>query len=362
MAANAMAEGRRHWLFAGLSIVAAWTLVALAWTPPTIIVQQMMHDPQGAAAPAGVFLHVLLGFLPWMAVTPLILFLGRRFPISESNLLRPIAIHAMVGIMMVPAATLAGTLLATLVTLRGQMTAADIPRILSAATITSFYSIPTFIAVAAIAQVYAYFERYRLRERHLARAQLKALQAQINPHFLFNTLNAISALGYRDPSRADAALSQLSELIRQALDDRPQTIPLKDEIVFAQAYVDLYVLLLGEALKVSFNIEGAAWNASVPTMLLQPLIENAIVHGISKCRDGGTISLCAGTAGDRLIVSLRNDAPAAALPSNGTGIGLANVRERLCALYGEAQSLERSRGDGTVTVKVSLPFRVDGKA
>ncbi|MBU6471942.1 MAG: histidine kinase [Alphaproteobacteria bacterium] len=350
-------ESRTRWLVAGAVIVAAWALVALAWTPPTVLVQQMMHSPDANGPSAAVFVYVLLGFVPWMAATPLILFLGRRFAISEGHVLRPVVLQVLAGIAIVPSATLAGTTLGAVVMQQGRLSAADVPHILAAATITSFYSIPTYIAVAAIAQAIAYFERYRWRERLLARAQLKALQAQINPHFLFNTLNAISALGYRDPARADAALSQLSELMRQTLGERPQEVALCDEIAFARGYADLYALLLGDGLKVAFDIDGAVWNAAVPVMLLQPLIENAVVHGVARRNGGGQIALSARTVADRLTITITNDAPEIAQPSNGTGIGLANVRERLGALYGEAQTLELARDDGRVTVTLSLPLR-----
>ncbi len=351
-------EGSRtRWLVASGIIIAAWTLVALAWTPPTVLVQQMMHSPDAGGPSLDVFVYVLLGFVPWIAATPLILFLGRRFAISEGHVLRPLTLQLLAGFAIVPSATLVGTVLGALTMQHGHISSTDVPHILSATTITSFYSIPTYIAVAAIAQAFAYFERYRRRERLLARAQLKALQAQINPHFLFNTLNAISALGYRDPARADAALSLLSELMRQTLGERPQEVALRDEIAFARGYADLYALLLGDELKVVFNVDGTVWNAAVPVMLLQPLIENAIVHGVARRNGGGQIALSARTVAGRLALTITNDAPETAQPSNGTGIGLANVRERLDALYGDTQALELEHGDGRVAVTLSLPLR-----
>src|SRR5581483_7509313 len=194
--------GARRALLAAAIVIAAWILVALAWTPPTVAVQQMMSRNSGAAPPSAVFLYVLLGFVPWMAATPLLLWLGARFPVSERALVRPILIHILIGIAVVPVATFIGTLLAALFSQHFTVRTADAPALLNATFITSFYSIPTYVAVVAIGQALAYFKRYRARERMLARAELRALEAQHNPHFLFNTLNAVSALGYRYPEKA----------------------------------------------------------------------------------------------------------------------------------------------------------------
>jgi two-component system sensor histidine kinase AlgZ len=141
------------------------------------------------------------------------------------------------------------------------------------------YAVPTDIAVAAIGQAVAYVDRYRGRERLLARAELRALEAQLNPHFLFNALNAISAIGYRDPALADRALSHLSDLLRLSLALRPQEIPLREEIGFVQGYVDLYSTIMPGQVSFDLAIEPSGWNAAVPAMLLQPIVENALVHG-----------------------------------------------------------------------------------
>ncbi|MFI4884431.1 MAG: sensor histidine kinase [Steroidobacterales bacterium] len=363
--------GWRPWraLRTAAAIIAAWTLIALAWTPPTLLIQSTErgapvagHHAPGISTVLHVFLYVLLGFVPWMAVTPLLLRIGRRFALSEGRMLRPLILHVAVGLITVPAVTLAGTLLAVTTLQRGHLQPGDLRRILSASTITAFYTIPTYVAVAAVAQALAYFQRYRQRERLLARAQLQALQAQINPHFLFNTLNAIAALGYRNPARADGAITLLSELMRDTLHERPQQIALKEEIAFVRSYLDLYTLLIGDALQVSFDIAGPAWQASVPTMLLQPLVENAIVHGIAQRPDGGRIAIRAHIEEARLALSISNDVPAQARAAGGNGIGLVNTRERLQALYGGRQALEIRRGADRVTIEISIPFRSEPHA
>lgn len=355
--------GRRRWsrLLSAAVIVGSWTLVALAWTPPTYVLQTVSargHDSPSGAVPLRVFLFVLLGFVPWMLATPLLMRWGRRFALSERSIAPPLAIHLLTGAIAVPALSLAGGVLGTLFVQSGKIHFADLHQIAYAGLLSAFYLVPTYIAVVAVGQALAYFDRYRQRERLLARAELQALQAQIHPHFLFNTLNAIATLGYRDPARADTALTMLSELIRRSLHEQPQEVALKDEIAFVRAYLDLYALLLGDALVVSFDVEGPAWNASVPTMLLQPLVENAIVHGVARLANGGRIALRAHATEGRLALSIVNDVPESGAASGGGGIGLANVRERLRVIYGDQQALELRCGDGQVAVDIALPLRI----
>lgn len=332
-------------------VVGGWMLVVLAWTPATYLLEQASGWRPSILS---IFLGVLLNFLPWMMATPLILWLAGRFPISEHRLLH-LLIHVGAGVVVVPLLTIGGDLLGELLrTVRQQP---SLPRTATATTITAFYAVPTYIAVAGIGQALAYFDRYRTRERMLARAELRALEAQLNPHFLFNALNAISAIGYRDPALADRALSHLSELLRLALAPRPQEIPLRDEIGFIQGYLDLYSIIMPGQVSFDLSVEQSTWGAAVPTMLLQPLVENAIVHGIAKLTEGGHLSLAASRVHDRLRVTVGNDVPQDHVSSPGTGIGLGNLRERLRVLYGEAAHLVLERVAQRAIVVVELPYR-----
>ncbi len=335
-------------------IIAAWVLMAAAWTPPTLALQINAHALPEQAHFGFIFLDVMISFVPWMALTPPILALSRRFPVTETQILRPLAILAVCCPILTPLAVFAGySLNAALLTGVSRHGWADL---LHAAYITSFYSIPFYVAVVAVGQSMAYFERFRSRERLLARSELRALQAQIQPHFLFNTLNAIATMGYRDAARADAAMAQLSELLHTLLSDRPQEIALKDELAFVQGYLDLYSLLMPDRLRVETEVEPAVWQAMVPTMLLQPLVENAILHGVARRTQGGRISLTAAAEGQSLVLSVRNDAADHAGAQTGTGLGLANVRERMRVLYGTAQSLELTAGTQPCVI-LRLPLK-----
>lgn len=356
---SAGAAPNRHFFIAG-AFLAAWVLLALASVHALMASRQVA----GQGAPPFDWLLLaseLLRLSPWVAAAPLLFWLARRFPISEQGTARAIVVHALAAVVLIPLVTLCGILLARTIEIPNGFSSLKPDRILWATIMMSLYGLPIYISVAATGQANAYFERYRIRERLLAQAQLRALQAQINPHFLFNTLNAIAALGHRDPSRAEIALSRLSELIRTALADRGQTVPLKDEIAFVRGYIDLYEVLLPEKIRATFDVDDEAWNAAVPPMLLQPLIENAIVHGIAKRAQGGGIGLTARKDGGRLTIALVNDA--ADKPTTpGNAVGLANVRERLRALYGNAQACESTATVERATVTLSLPFTRVGAA
>jgi two-component system, LytTR family, sensor histidine kinase AlgZ len=346
-----MSEGQRvDRLRFGAFVVCAWIVLALAGTPAIYLGEV---GSGRSASVSFVFLVALLRYVPWMIVTPIIFWLAERFPISEPRPVRHFLIHASAGVLLLPLLTCSGVWLSAL--LARQPFSLDMVPV-SSMVIIAFYSVPTYVAVAGIGHALAYFGRYRTRERLLARAELRALEAQLNPHFLFNALNAISAIGYRDPALADRALSQLSDLLRVTLDARPQEIPLRDELGFIQGYLDLCSIIMPGQVSFDLSVDQSTWNAQVPTMLLQPLIENAIVHGVAKSNGGGRLSLTTSRVSDRLRVVVGNDTPPARR-SPGTGIGLANLRERLRVLHGEAATLAMNHVGQQVIVVVELPYR-----
>lgn len=200
-------------------------------------------------------------------------------------------------------------------------------------------------------------------EARLARAQLQALRMQIHPHFLFNTLNSIAALVYTDPRAADEMLGDLSELLRRSLDSmEEQEIPLAQELEFIGGYLSIERRRLGERLRVEQSIPEDLMNALVPALILQPLVENAIRHGIEPRRGPGRIEIEARREGERLRLVVRDNGRGLSGAEQGgserRGIGLANVRARLEALHGQNQSV--TLGSGTpqgCRVDVDLPLR-----
>ena len=205
-----------------------------------------------------------------------------------------------------------------------------------------------------------YFRRYQDREFRLVQAQLHSLRTQLHPHFLFNTLNAIAELIYQDPPRAERTVTQLSDLLRQALnraDDHE--IPLSEEIDFLHKYVSIQQTLLQERLTVHWQVAPDTASAFVPAMILQPVVENAVQHGIAPRASGGTLRLTVLREADTLLLQVQDDGVglAGATPT-GDGVGLPNTRARLQHLYGDRHScdINPSPGGG-VTVTLRLPFR-----
>jgi signal transduction histidine kinase len=224
-------------------------------------------------------------------------------------------------------------------------------------------------AMMAVTNALDYYDKYRERELHaaqleagLARAQLQLLQTQLQPHFLFNTLNAISALVYTDAEAADRMLATLGDLLRRTLEDfGVQEAPLARELEMVHAYLEIEQTRIGPRLRICLDIAPDTTDAYVPTFLLQPLIENAIRHGIAPRPEPGRVEVRVRRDNDRLHLEVRDDGPGfpAQPAGGGEGVGLANTRARLFHLYGAAQRLETSNDPhGGCAVRITLPFRV----
>lgn len=193
-------------------------------------------------------------------------------------------------------------------------------------------------------------------------ARYEALQARIRPHFLFNTLNGITELVATRPEVAERALEDLSALLRAALTDGGdrRLTPLAEELALSRAYVDIETLRLGDRLQVSWDVTPAAERWPVPPLSVQPLVENAIYHGIGGLSAGGRVEVRGAVEDDRLVVTVRNPVPSVPAAS-GQRLALDNIRQRLALRYGDAAQLHQRSGDGTFEVELHLP-RVSGEA
>lgn len=223
-----------------------------------------------------------------------------------------------------------------------------------------------FCAVHAGAVYYLSLQRAQLR---LAQAQaaardaeLRALRLQVNPHFLFNTLNAVSALVACGANReANRMIGRVADFLRATLaHDGRHEHALAEELALTEAYLDIEKARLGARLQLSMKAGPELLDAAVPYLMLQPLVENAIRHGIAPLADPGRLDIVIERAGERLLVDVRNDGVphAGRGEGDGAGIGLANVAERLRRLYGEAQEVDAGwRADGRFGVRIALPLR-----
>ena len=245
---------------------------------------------------------------------------------------------------------------------------ARVGRYLSSDLVTD---VAIFWLVFALFRGVGYYQQLREREQtasrlegQLVQARLQALQMQLNPHFLFNTLNGVSSLMRSDPDLADEMLERLSSLLRITLaKGQAQKVRLQEEMDVVQLYVSIQQLRFGDRVKHSIQVAPEAWDALVPTMILQPIVENAYVHGISRSLAEATIAIKASIEGDTLCLSIRN---AGCVPGSfhdapkTQGVGIANVKARLQLHYESRQSFTiREVTPGDVTAVIQLPLEID---
>jgi two-component system LytT family sensor kinase len=230
------------------------------------------------------------------------------------------------------------------------------------------------VQLLGLSQGLVFYEESRARalresrlQADLARAQLQLLRAQLEPHFLFNTLHAIATLMHGNPAAAERMLLLLSDLLRRALRERDEhEVPLREELEFLDRYIEIEQVRFRERLRVERQIQPDSLEAMVPPLLLHPLVENAIRHGLARRIEGGRLGIRARREEHRLELSIWDDGPGLAAPGDaaaGSGIGLTTTRARLEQLYGGGHRFElRNRPAGGVEVALSLPFRTQPEA
>jgi sensor histidine kinase YesM len=221
--------------------------------------------------------------------------------------------------------------------------------------------------IVAVTQAFDYYRKYRERElhaaeleKHLVQAKLQALQMQLNPHFLFNALHSISSLMHKDVEAADRMIMRLSDLLRAALSGaETQEVSLRKELELLQLYLGIEQIRFGDRLSVQLDVAEDALDAQVPNLILQPLVENAIRHGIEPRAKPGRIELHASRQAGALSLAVCDNGKG--LPDTKPareGVGLSNTRERLRELYGEAHRFELRQGaEGGLRVEMTIPFR-----
>ena len=331
-----------------------WLVLALLYTPGSLYADRTARVPTG-------WTHILpcylLMYLIWALYVPVIAAVLRRHELRWPPRPRAAAVHLACATALV---VLNAELMAVFdVVISPEPGAGSYSHALVQNLV--YRTAPGFVlytATAACLAAWQALQRYHQRERGIVQAQLDALQRQLEPHFLFNTLNAVSELVYRDPAAADRVLTELSGLLRQALGQRAHEHSLGDELVLLRAYVSIQRTLLGDRLRMQWDVADDLLWSRVPTLLLQPMVENAICHGVAQLRRGGTVTVQARRHGARLQLSVRNDGPPATQTSRAGGLGLANTRARLQALYGSEHRLElQALAAGGSELAIELPWR-----
>lgn len=327
------------------AFLAAWLVVGRS----TEAIPAMML----AAVPA-----VLFGFVALAARYPV-----RAFPLRGARAILLGAAH--VGGALVAAAIWVLALRSWGVTLERLGAAADVE--IDGRLLALLFGTGALLYLGAVVAQYLILEvgfanrsrQAALRYEILAReSELRALKAQIDPHFLYNSLNAVASLCGSRPEDARKMAQLLADFFRASLRlGGLGEVTLSDEIGLAETYLAIEKIRFGPRLTLEKEIESAATDAAVPSLLLQPLIENAVRHGISSMIDGGTIRLSGRVRDDELLLDVSNPADPDRASAPGEGVGIANVRARLAALHPDTSSVRTTEKDGTFTVELRLPRR-----
>lgn len=337
-------------------VIGCWTVLALLLTPQTYYANAAVGS--NLTVVQAILANLIL-FYRWALFTPVLFWLGRRFPLEQNRTIRNLIILFLLEI---PITLFQMELLdvVTQVTL-GNWQFSSLKRLFIR---VGAFDVMMYWAIVAVSQAITYFRKYQDREATLAKSQLQALRTQLQPHFLFNALNAISELVYQSPEVADRTITQLSELLRLALkDSQQQEIPLREELNFVAKYLEIQQTLMDERLRVLWNVQPETEEALVPNMILQPLVENSVQHGISSRASGGEIEISARKLNGTLNLRVQDNGNGFGTNHGESrqGFGLANVRARLQLLYGQAQRIEfeSDSGRGTI-VDIEIPFQRAG--
>ena len=380
-------------------LLGAWCLLVLAFAEQHVLMQSQRDPTFGLAQ--GLKLS-LSDWFPWLILAPIVAWLGFRFPLERHKLRLSVPVH-------VVGCILASIFCATFPHPGGPRPGMpperpgpgmpmgapeERPELAQrpgyeetgrpgqfppfprpggarrgpffAALVQSRVNLPIYWIIVSITHALMYYRRAQERERkaveleaRLADAKLDALRMQLHPHFLFNTLNAISTLVHKDPHAADEMIANLSELLRATLDAEGQEIPLRQELGLLERYLEIQQARFGDRLKIEKHINAAALDGLVPTLILQPLVENAIRHGIEPQTSPGLVVIEAQRKDGLLQLSVADNGAGMQKPTGKpSGIGLANTKARIEELYGDSAHLilNSKSGEG-FSVQIEIPFR-----
>ena len=341
---------RRQWLL-------WWTVAAVWWTLEGFTTATNYHR-MGQAAGNGLtwakaLETTMLSAWLWVPFTVFAFWLAERFPLDRDRWRRHVAVHLAGALGVV--VTRAVVVVVLNPWARWYEVVPPFGQVLLTSVLNNTF---LYLLVLGVAHAVAYARRYHERDEQLARAELHSLKMQLHPHFLFNTLNTVNAFVRTDPDAAERMIARLSTLLRHALDGASaQEVSLDEELRILRAYLEIEQVRFADRLRVEWRIDPGTQGAMVPHLLLQPLVENAIRHGIAPYAAEGRIEIVAERRNGTLHLAVRDDGAGMGAGSATEGVGLANTRTRLRQLYGARQRLEvRGAPEGGVHVEMELPF------
>src|SRR5713226_8148752 len=358
---------QRRWARWGL-FIAFWTFLCLFNAGQSYISRRIARD-----MPFNLVDALVIGVVDWYlwaALVPLIYFLVRRYPLDQRSWPTSLPLHLAVGTL----CTL--LILVLIVPVFQNFTHGDpqVPQTFSRLFVMHFlggfvWYLWVYWAIVGVCHSYEYYRKYQEREQRavqleyqLTQAELRVLKVQLHPHFLFNTLNAVSALMHKDVELADCMVARLGELLRSTLDNLgAHEVSLRQELDFVRPYLEIEQARLGDRLRVHLDIDPEAMDLQVPNLILQPLVENAIRHGIAPHSQAGQIEITASRAKGKMTLLVRDNGPGLS-PAQKTafkpGVGIATTRARLQQLYGSNQHFEMvNLPHGGLSVILTFPAR-----
>lgn len=350
--------------------VPVWVFVAGVWLVPALLAaaRTYIQGSLGNRPPATwrVLLWESGDWLIYALLTPIVFVFARRFPLTRDRVARSGLLHVGAAILLCAAWAGAGSVFRSVVFADASWVTG--PRLVGWFFTSLPFGIAAYAAVLGAAHAILYFMEARARETQAARlaaqateARLEALRGQMHPHFLLNSLNAITVtVRDRDTVTATRMLEQLGEMLQRILrTDRPQEVPLADELEFVRRFLAIEAIRFSDRLRPVFAIEEGLDRAAVPDLLLQPLVENALRHGLSRLATATLLKIEARREADQLVLTVTDDGPG---PSDASaepwkGVGLMNTRERLVTLYGDGARLAlTATPSGGAAAEVRLPY------
>lgn len=348
-----------------MAIAGVWTLVGIFFTGETVMRSHAAGRPLSVWR---VLSWELFSCYVWLAFLPPVLWLGRRFRFERGRRAKSLPIHLLASLF-IP--LVQQGVVALVLPHLGYPPLHPAGSFIETYKLFLLFNYPINVAVywASIGAQHGigYYQMYRERElrasqleTRLAQSQLQILKMQLHPHFLFNTLNTISELIHKAPDVAESMVTDLSDLLRLSLQNvGRQEVSLQQELDFLEKYLQIEQTRFHDRLRVQMKIDPLALDACVPNMILQPLVENAIRHGIAPLARGGQVEIQAARENGSLLLRVSDDGPG--LPDAGAieeGVGLSNTRARLERLYGAAHRFElRSAPDRGLTLDMTIPYR-----
>lgn len=331
------------WIWAGWTALAVFFATSL-W---------LTYISQGRQANFGASLTVSLAeWWIWALLTPIVILLARRFPLQADHRRRDVAVHLVAGALLAAAKVIGERVVRLWIF-------GVLPYLLPSSLALHFL---VYWALVGATRAFEYYRESQARalrasqiEARLTEARLQLLHAQLQPHFLFNALNTIAEMVHEDADRADRMITSLSELLRVSLDSG-DVVPLAEEVRIAALYLDMQQARFGDRLRVQWDVPDACLTKSVPRLLLQPLLENAVQHGLVAARSGGTLAVVVRDSSQGLRITVSDDGGGVdAAPPGRSGVGLSNTRARLSA-WSPAAMLELvPRPGGGTDACITLP-------